>query len=87
MAEENVVKEQMNFTIDMLVTMIVEELSEDLQKDRKDVLADFCLSKTGKALYDESTKLWWNGPSYIADIYKEELPADEKKKKKIESPG
>ena len=87
MAEENVVKEQMNFTIDMLVTMTVEELSEDLQKDRKDVLADFCLSKTGKALYDESTKLWCNGPSYIADIYKEELAADEKKKKKIESPG
>lgn len=74
------VKEQMNFTIDMLITMVVEELAEDLGKDRKDVLADFCLSKTGKALYDESTKLWCNGPSYIADIYREELEADKSKR-------
>ncbi len=42
---------------------------------------DFCLSKTGKALYDESTKLWCNGPSYIADIYREELETDRKKRK------
>ena len=74
------VKEQMNFTIDMLITMVVEELAEDLGKDRKDVLADFCLSKTGKALYDESTKLWCNGPSYIADIYREELEANKSKR-------
>lgn len=73
MAEEAMTKDQMDFTIDMLITMVVEELAEDLGKDTKDVLADFCVSKTGKALYDESTKLWWNGPSYIADIYKKEL--------------
>ena len=75
------VKEQMNFTIDMLITMVVEELAEDMGKDRKDMLADCCLSKTGKALYDESTKLWCNGPSYIADIYREELETDRKKRK------
>lgn len=69
-------RDQMNFTIDMLITMVVEELAEDLGKDTKDMLADFCVSKTGKALYDESTKLWWNGPSYIADMYKEELAAN-----------
>lgn len=73
MAEEVILKDQMDFTIDMLITMVVEELASDFGKDPKDVLADFCLSKTGKALYDESTKLWWNGPSYIADLYKEEL--------------
>ena len=73
MVEKVISKDQMNFTIDMLITMLVEVLADDLGKDRKEVLADFCVSKTGKALYDESTKLWWNGPSYIADIYKEEL--------------
>ena len=76
MAEEAMTKDQMNFTIDMLITMVVEELAEDLEKDTKDVLADFCVSKTGKALYDESTKLWWNRPSYIADIYMEELDSE-----------
>ena len=73
MAEEVITKDQMNFTIDMLIAMTVEELAEDMGKDTKDVLADFCVSKTGKALYDESTKLWCNDPSYIADIYKKEL--------------
>ena len=75
MAEAIVSKDQKNFTIDMLITMVVEEVSEYLGKNTKVVPAYFCVSKTGKALYDESTKLWWNGPSYIADMYKEELAA------------
>lgn len=83
MAEEVVSKEEMDFTIDMLITMVVEELAKDLGKDTKDVLADFCVSKTGRALYDESTKLWWNGPSYIADMYKEELIADKFRENKV----
>lgn len=53
--------------------MIVEEIVEDTGKAAKDVLSDFMLSKTGKVLYDENTKLWCNGPSYIVDMYKEEI--------------
>lgn len=41
--------------------------------DSKEVLADFLASKTGKALYDDTTKLWWTGPSYLAEMYLEEL--------------
>ena len=78
MAEKIKSQDQMNITIDALITMIVEELSDDLRKDPTDILADFCVSKTGRALYDTSTNLWWNGPSYIADIYKSEV--DNRKK-------
>ena len=42
-------------------------------KDSKDVLTDFLCSKTGKALYNKDTRLWCNGPSYIAELYMEEL--------------
>lgn len=73
MAEEVISKEQINYTIDLLITMAVEEIAEDTGKDSKEILVDFILSKTGKALYDESTKLWCNGPSYIADMYMEEI--------------
>ena len=73
MAEEVISKGQINYTIDLLITMVVEEIAEDTGKDSKEVLVDFILSKTGKALYDESTKLWCNGPSYIADMYKEKI--------------
>ena len=65
-------KEKMNYTIDLLITMAVEEISEDTGIDSKKVLSDFLCSKTGKALYNENTKIWCNGPSYIADMYKEE---------------
>ena len=69
MAEVTIPKEKMNYTIDLLITMVAEETG----KDRKEILTDFLCSKTGKALYDEKTKLWCNGPAYIAELYREEL--------------
>lgn len=73
MSEVMIPKEKMDYTIDLLITMIVEELAEESGKDSKEVLIDFLSSKTGKALYDVDTRLWCNGPSYIADLYLEEL--------------
>lgn len=62
-----------NNAIDMLITLIVSELSEDLKMNPDEVFSKFVSSKTGTLLYDEKSKLWWNGPSYIADMYKEEI--------------
>ena len=73
MAEEVISKERINYTIDLLVTMVVDEVSESTGKNSKDVLVDFILSKTGKTLYDDSTKLRCNGPSYIAEMYIDEI--------------
>ena len=67
MAELSISKERLNYTIDLLVTMAVEEISSFIGKDSKEVLVDFLASKTGKALYDDTTKLWWTGPSYLAE--------------------
>ncbi len=72
MAEVMLSKEKIDFTIDLLITMTVEEIAEETGKARKDVLIDFLSSKTGKALYDEETGLWRNGPSYLAELYREE---------------
>lgn len=66
-------KERMDYTIDLLIAMVVEELAEETGKDRKDILIDFLSSKTGKFLSDETTKLWWSGPSYIAEMYMQEV--------------
>ena len=73
MAEMSISKEKLNYTIDQLVSMAVEELSAFIGKDSKEVLVDFLASKTGKALYDDTTKLWWTGPSYLAEMYLEEI--------------
>ena len=75
MAALSIPKERLNYTIDLLVTMAVEEISISTEKDSKEVLADFLTSKTRKALYDDTTKLWWTGPSYIAEMYLEEIAA------------
>ena len=66
-------KKQTDFAIDTLASMVIYELSEELGKSVEDIFNEFYSSKKCKVLYDESTKLWWNGPSYIADMYKEEL--------------
>lgn len=66
-------KERMDYTIDLLIAMVVEEIAEETGKDRKDILIDFLSSKTGKFLYDETTKLWWSGPSYIAEMHMQEI--------------
>ena len=72
MDQEVISKEKMDYTIDLLITMAVEEISETTGENPQNVITDFLKSKTGKALYDTSTRLWWNGPSYIADMYLEE---------------
>lgn len=72
MAQVTISKEKMDFTIDLLITMAVEEIAEETGKDSKEVLEDFLCSKTGKALYDKETRLWCNEPSYIAELYMEE---------------
>lgn len=59
--------------VDMLISLIVDELSEDLQMDPDEVLSMFIVSKTGQLLYDEDADLWWSGPSDIAELFKEEL--------------
>ena len=73
MAEVKISKEKMDYTIDLLITMVIDEIVADTGKNRNDVLTDFLCSKTGIALYDPVTRLWCNGPSYIVELYKEEL--------------
>ena len=55
-------QEQKEYAIDLLVTLVVEELEKDPEGDPANLLSAFVASKTGALLYDESSKLWWNGP-------------------------
>ncbi len=45
MSEKMISKEKMDFTIDLLITMTVEEIAEETGLDSKDVLKDFLHSK------------------------------------------
>ena len=41
MAEVTIPKEKMNYTIDLLITMVTDEIAEETGKDRNEVLTDF----------------------------------------------
>lgn len=59
--------------IDLLITLVVNELAEESHRKAADVLADFLLSETARRLYDETNKLWWDGPSAIAQMFRDEM--------------
>ena len=72
MDEVKISKEKMDYTIDLLITLTVSEIVKETGHDRKSVLLDFMRSKTGRFLYDVNSRLWWNGPAYLADMYAQE---------------
>lgn len=71
--KKEITSETKNNAIDLIVTLVIDELSEDLQLPASELLPQFVISKTGKLLYDESSKLWWSGPSDIAEMFKKEI--------------
>lgn len=68
----DVTKEQIDATIDLLATMVVEDIAEEDHRDASDVLPDFLLSRTGQMLYNEKNKLWWDGPAMLEEMYRKE---------------
>lgn len=56
-----------------ITSMAVEELSDILHKPVEEILPMFLQSRICQVLYDRKTKLWWDGPSAIAELYLEEL--------------
>ena len=62
--------EKTQFAMDLTAMMTVEQLSNEAHQNPEKVLLDFMESNTAKMLYDDSTKLWWDGPSATANEYK-----------------
>lgn len=65
--------EKYNNAIDVQIALVVQELSKDMGRDSSVVMEEFMDSKTAEMLCKEELKLWWNGPSDIAEMYREEL--------------
>jgi hypothetical protein len=65
--------EKENAAIDMNISMAVEDLAEILHMPMEELLPQFLQSRTCAILYDRESKLWWDGPSVIAEYYLEEI--------------
>lgn len=74
MVIENVISEERKKNaIDLMVMMVVDELSEDMHRKPSELLPEFVCSQTGRLLYDEESRLWWSGSSDIVEMYKAEI--------------
>jgi hypothetical protein len=71
--ENGITEEAKKNAIDLLITIVVDELSESMGLRPAEVLPRFLSSRTGKLLYDEESRLWWSGPSDIAEMYRNEM--------------
>lgn len=58
------------FAMDLTAKMAVEQIAQETNQSQEKVLLDFMKSNTAKMLYDDATKLWWDGPSAVAEEYK-----------------
>jgi hypothetical protein len=65
----DVTKEQIDASIDLLTTMVVEDIAKEQQRDPTDVLPEFLESHTGQMLLNEKNKLWWDGPCATAQEF------------------
>ena len=61
------------FAMDLTAMMAVEQLSQETKQPQEKVLLDFMESNAAKMLYDDSTKLWWDGPSATAAEFRSNL--------------
>ena len=60
------------FAMDLTALMTVEQLSKETNQPLEKSLLDFMESNTAKMLYDDSTKLWWDGPSATGEEFKKQ---------------
>lgn len=67
--------ERENAAIDMNIQMAVDDLSELYHEPAEEILPRFLRSRTCAMLYDRESKLWWDGPSAIVDMYLQETGA------------
>ncbi|MDO4284497.1 MAG: hypothetical protein Q4C60_04090 [Eubacteriales bacterium] len=58
--------------MELTAVMAVSSIAQKQGRSETDVLKEFLASQTGKMLFDEETKLWCDGPAYVAFEYERE---------------
>lgn len=47
------------------------------ERVQEELLLEFMKSNTAKMLYDDSIKLWWDGPSAVAEEFKSQKKGEQ----------
>ena len=67
---ENRPSDKTLFAMDLTAKMAVEQLAQETKLPQEELLLEFMKSNTAKMLYDDSTKLWWDDSSAVAEEFK-----------------
>jgi len=59
--------------MNLVAMMLAEDIAEETGRPAEEILLEFMQSRTAVSLYNDSLKLWWDGPSVVGEWYKEEL--------------
>ena len=61
--------EKIKVAMDLATVLSVEEIAKQTYASPSQILLSLMKSRTGKMIYDDSTKLWTEGPSSIAEEF------------------
>lgn len=61
----------------LVASMAAEDIATELGVSETEALGLLLSSKTGRQLFDSNLKLWWDGPSYVANTYLREAGHEE----------
>ncbi|MDY2839813.1 MAG: hypothetical protein SOT46_05510 [Treponema sp.] len=74
---ENRPSDKTLFAMDLTAKMAVEQLAQETELPQEELLLEFMKSNTAKMLYDDSTKLWWDGPSAVVEEFKSQKKGEQ----------
>lgn len=69
------IREQKIFAMNTVAELLVEDIAEETGRPVEEVLLDFMQSEMAEKLYDDSLKLWWDGPDALRERYEKEFDA------------
>lgn len=56
-------------SMDLTAVMAITEIANETNQNESEVLLKFMKSHTAESLYDSKQKLWWDGPSSVANFF------------------
>ena len=76
------IKEKKIYAMNIVTELLVEDIAKETRRPREEVLLKFMQSEMAEKLYDDSLKLWWDGPDALRERYEKEFDAIFRKKTK-----
>lgn len=76
------IKEKKIYAMNIVTELLVEDIAKETRRPTEEVLLKFMQSEMAEKLYDDSLKLWWDGPDALRERYEKEFDAIFRKKTK-----